>query len=257
MSGWYSDPKVTNCTFTGNSADEGGGIFSESRTKITDSILWADIPTEISFGRRGSVTVTHCDVQGGWEGQGNTDIDPCFVEAGFWDANGTLEDANDDFWVEGDYHLLPSSVCIDAGDPNYIAEPNETDLDGNPRIIGRRVDMGAYEYNPPIPAEVDIEPHTLNLESRGRWITAFIQLPEEYDVSGIDPNSVFLENEIKPDRFWLTEEGDIAVAKFGREEVQSILDIGEVELTITGRLNDGTVFEATGVVIVIDQGGKK
>jgi parallel beta-helix repeat protein len=38
-----------------------------------------------------------------------------------------------------DYHLLPDSPCINAGDPNYVAEPNETDLDGLP-------DMGAYEY---------------------------------------------------------------------------------------------------------------
>jgi hypothetical protein len=45
------------------------------------------------------------------------------------------------------YHLLPVSPCINAGDPDYAAEPNETDLDGNPRVIGGRIDMGAYELN--------------------------------------------------------------------------------------------------------------
>ncbi|MHC4501535.1 MAG: LamG-like jellyroll fold domain-containing protein [Planctomycetota bacterium] len=51
-----------------------------------------------------------------------------------------------------DYHLLPDSPCIDAGDPDYVAEPNETDLDGNPRVIGGRIDMGAYELQntPPV-----------------------------------------------------------------------------------------------------------
>jgi hypothetical protein len=49
--------------------------------------------------------------------------------------------------VRGDYHLLPSSLCINAGDPDYIAAPNETDLDGLPRVIGGRIDMGAYEFN--------------------------------------------------------------------------------------------------------------
>ncbi len=51
-----------------------------------------------------------------------------------------------------DYHLWPDSPCIDAGDPNYVAGPNETDLDGNPRVIGGRIDMGAYEFQntPPV-----------------------------------------------------------------------------------------------------------
>jgi len=46
-----------------------------------------------------------------------------------------------------DYHLLPGSPCINAGDPDYVAEPGETDLDGKPRVIGGRIDMGAYEFN--------------------------------------------------------------------------------------------------------------
>ena len=46
-----------------------------------------------------------------------------------------------------DYHLLPNSQCINSGDPHYIAEPNETDLDGKPRVIRDRIDMGAYEFN--------------------------------------------------------------------------------------------------------------
>ncbi|MDH4242034.1 MAG: LamG domain-containing protein, partial [Phycisphaerae bacterium] len=46
-----------------------------------------------------------------------------------------------------DYHLLAGSPCINAGDPDYVPEPNETDLDGKPRVIGGRIDMGAYEFN--------------------------------------------------------------------------------------------------------------
>jgi len=66
-----------------------------------------------------------------------------------------------------------------------------------------------------------------------------------------------LEDEIGPERFWLTEDNQIAIAKFSREEVQSILDVGEIELTITGRLTDGTAFEGTDIVKVIDKTGKK
>jgi len=46
-----------------------------------------------------------------------------------------------------DFHLLPGSPCISAGDPDYPLDPDETDLDGKPRVIGGRVDMGAYEFN--------------------------------------------------------------------------------------------------------------
>lgn len=76
----------------------------------------------------------------------NVSVDPCFVDPGYWDLNGTLDEPKDDFWVEGDYHLTPCSPCIDSGDPNYIGEANEKDMDGYQRVIGGRIDIGAYEY---------------------------------------------------------------------------------------------------------------
>ena len=77
----------------------------------------------------------------------NIDADPHFVEPGYWDANGTPADANDDFWVDGDYHLLPWSPCIDAA--SNVVVTLSTDLDGNPRIVNGTVDMGAYEFPGP------------------------------------------------------------------------------------------------------------
>jgi hypothetical protein len=44
----------------------------------------------------------------------------------------------------GDYHLQPNSRCINVG--NNLSAIKNTDLDGNPRIAGGTVDMGAYEY---------------------------------------------------------------------------------------------------------------
>ena len=114
--------------------------------------------------------------------------------------------------------------------------------------------MGAYEYSPPIPSDMRIIPRTINLRSKGQWIAAFIRLPEEYNVADIDPNSILLENEIKPDSFRLIEDEQTAIARFDREQVQSILDIGEVELTITGQLTDGNLFEARDIIKVIDKG---
>ena len=44
----------------------------------------------------------------------------------------------------GNFHLLATSPCINFG--NNTAVVGTTDLDGNPRITGGIVDMGAYEY---------------------------------------------------------------------------------------------------------------
>jgi len=136
-----SDPTLTNCTFTGNSARHGGGMFNtdESSPILTNCILWGDTSNEVT-DEFGCVTlITYSNVQGGWPGKSNINDDPCFVDSGYWDVNNV--------WFDGHYHLLPDSPCIDSGDPNYIAEPNETDLDGKPRIINGRIDMGVYEFN--------------------------------------------------------------------------------------------------------------
>jgi hypothetical protein len=116
--------------------------------------------------------------------------------------------------------------------------------------------MGAYEYSPPVPAEVDIDPDTLNLVSKGKWITCYISLPEGYDVADIDPNSVFLEDEIQSESLRLDEEQQVAIAKFNRKELQDILSVGDVELTITGQLTDGTIFEGTDVIKVLNKASK-
>jgi len=252
---YQSNSMLTNCTFVGNSAHHGNALACDSRQQqapsdidLINCILW-DGGNEIWNDDDSTITITYSDVQGDWPGNGNIDTDPCFVELGYWDVNGV--------WVEGDYHLLSDSPCIDAGDPNYIAEPNETDLDGNPRVIAGRIDMGAYEYSPPIPAEARIVPRTINLESKGKWITCYISLPEDYNVADIEPNSVFLEDKIQAESLRVDEQQQVAIVRFSREDVQAILNIGEVELTITGQLTDGAVFEGTDIIRVIDKAGKK
>ena len=44
-----------------------------------------------------------------------------------------------------DFHLESGSPAIDAGDPAYVSDANETDLDGDPRREGQRVDIGVDE----------------------------------------------------------------------------------------------------------------
>jgi parallel beta-helix repeat protein len=123
-----SSPTITNCTITKNSASEyGGGIFSDnSSPTITNCICWKDTPVEIQASGGGVPIVTYSDIQGGYPGHGNINADPLFVS-------------------DSDYHLTASSPCINSGD-NDAPDLPATDKDGNPRIFGGTVDMGAYEF---------------------------------------------------------------------------------------------------------------
>jgi hypothetical protein len=114
-----------------------------------------------------------------------------------------------------------------------------------------------WEYVPVLHAEARIIPHTINLASKGNWITCYIWLPEQYNVADIDTNSVVLEQHIKSEQLMVDEQRQVAIARFSREEVQSIVDVGEVELTIYAQLTDGTVFEALDVIRVVDEGDGK
>jgi hypothetical protein len=64
-----------------------------------------------------------------------------FVDAGGPDGIPGTED--------DDLRLSPGSPCINTGDPGFVPGPNETDLDGNPRLQGCRIDMGAWEADEP------------------------------------------------------------------------------------------------------------
>ena len=112
---------IENVTMTNNSAGTSGGAIycSDSYPDLVNSILWDNIPEEIFLTSGGTVTATYSDIEGGLTGTGNIDEDPLFVNPG-----------------NGDYHLQPTSPCIDAGDP---ASPLDID--------GTVVEMGAYYFN--------------------------------------------------------------------------------------------------------------
>jgi parallel beta-helix repeat protein len=169
-----SSPTVSNCTFSGNSAYEyGGGMFNwdSSSPTMTDCILWGDTATSggheiYNYDATCTPVISYCDIAGclsggswdtslGSDAGGNIDEDPCFADPGNWeDPCNTPGDANDDVWVDGDYHLKSeggrwdpntetwvldevTSPCIDAGD---WASP----VVDEPYPNGGKVNMGAY-----------------------------------------------------------------------------------------------------------------
>lgn len=126
--GYSCTPAFKNCILYGNVSGDGSQVFLD------------DEPSDPSF--------IYCDIEGGSAAFGlngnfytgtyasNISADPLFLlpSAGAGAAYNGLTAK----WI-----VNPSSSCINIGDPAgpYPA----TDIAGNPRIYGGRIDVGAYE----------------------------------------------------------------------------------------------------------------
>jgi len=105
-----------------------------------------------------------------------------------------------------------------------------------------------------ISATVDVNPDTLNLKSKSKWVTVYIELPEGYDVGDIDISTVRLEDTVSPESKPV-EVGDYdtdgvadLMVKFDRAAVAASVDAGEeAELVITGEVA-GTPFEGSDTI---------
>ncbi|MBL7152863.1 MAG: hypothetical protein ISS79_04045 [Phycisphaerae bacterium] len=153
------DPILTNCTLTKNVADSGSAAIHniDCNLTLTNCILWQNIPQELYIFSSATAVINYSDVQGWISGPGETgniNANPRFAHPGYWHPNGTPDDANDDFWVSGDYHLKSqggrydpttqswvyddvTSPCIDAGDPM-------SPIGAEPFPNGGVVNIGAY-----------------------------------------------------------------------------------------------------------------
>lgn len=172
--------EVVNCTVSGNRVGHwgvGGGVCfgpdGEDTSHVRNSIVWGNCGgylggDDVALPDNGILWVMgltieyslmgddpnvlhdpHKRVTGSW-----ITGDPKFAAPGRWDPNGTPGNLNDDFWVDGDYHLKSqagrwdlnagtwvkdavTSPCIDAGDPN-------SPVGGEPAPNGGRINIGAY-----------------------------------------------------------------------------------------------------------------
>jgi hypothetical protein len=126
--GTYS-ATLSSCTVVANSSSQQGGGVDESQTLLNSVIYYNSAPFGTNINGGGAFT-NCCTTPLPGYGANNLTNAPLFLN-----LNG------------GDFHLQSNSPCINAGDNAYVA--TSTDLDGNPRIKGGTVDMGAYELQNP------------------------------------------------------------------------------------------------------------
>ena len=141
--GIYGGATVVNCTIVSNNAvmgfngnAQGGGIYG-SGGSVVNTII---------FGNRVNVTggssnhystlnlFTNCCSIPLPPGSNNLEADPIFAGE--------------------EWRVASNSPCIDVG-ANQAWMAGATDLDGNPRIVGGTVDMGAYEFDSQSETDLD------------------------------------------------------------------------------------------------------
>jgi hypothetical protein len=156
---------ITSCTVADNNVTINGGGLRRCDGVVTNCIFWGNSPDQLFEGSEPSYS---CFANGTGT---NIDTDPLFSDSG-----------------NEDYHLLPSSPCVDTGDPG-------SDWNNEPVPNGGRINMGAYgntpkaEYSRDGLAFVGFE--VINKTRVGRTTFEYemkliIQNQNDYDVTDIE-----------------------------------------------------------------------
>jgi hypothetical protein len=121
---------IENNTIVNNSSINGcGGIrlYLSNSVTVKNNIVWGNLPIQI-YITGGNVSLSYCNVQGGWSGTGNINLDPQFINNSF--------------------HLSATSPCIDAGDTGVSYNDPEDTLHAGfalwPSLGTIRNDMGVF-----------------------------------------------------------------------------------------------------------------
>lgn len=123
---------LTNCTICYNYVPRGSDLDNMlAYCALRNCILYYNTNAGSNGQQYGTTNFQSCclqPIEDGKFGSNNTTNPPLFT--------GAL-----------DFHLQTNSPCINSGNNSYVT--TTTDLDGNSRIVGGTVDMGAYEYQTP------------------------------------------------------------------------------------------------------------
>lgn len=104
-----------------NTLDGELALDSVSTAHLTNNVIQAPSGhsgIHVFFNGDAEINARYNIIDGNWPGTGNFEADPLFEDPG-----------------NGNYHLLAASPCIDAGDPEFAADPDNT-----------RSDIGAFPF---------------------------------------------------------------------------------------------------------------
>ncbi len=170
VSRYVDTADIINNTITGNnvlldtSFSYGGGLFvrclyPDTDVSIYNNIIWGNTSyhyTDLPISEPDDIYLTDEDGPPDHNGYKNyfdlynnlysTLASSFFYGESVLSSGSNYNTSDPHFFSDTDYHLQEGSIAIDRGD-NLAPSLPVTDMDGNARIYGGTVDMGAYEYD--------------------------------------------------------------------------------------------------------------
>ncbi len=123
---------IENCTIAGGTSTMFGDLYAAPHAAgltIVNTNIWGNSAGFITHSGSNPLTLMHCNIEGGFPGTMNRDVDPMFRDP-----------------ANGDYHLRPESPLIDQG-LSTATTLTSFDIDGDLRELLAGPDIGADEVN--------------------------------------------------------------------------------------------------------------
>jgi len=143
------------------------------------------------------------------------------------------------------------SKCLPAGNYSIVAS-----LNSGKNVVFQSLakDFELLKAAPggTLRAKLDIKPETINLASKGTF-TAFINLPEEYDVRDINVSTLDIMGAHVVSSKISNENDGTLIAKFNRQDLKNVQTGNAVVFTVKGKV-DGSEFVGYDTVKVINNG---
>jgi len=169
LAGAVNSCTLFNCSLIGNTQDGGGAVLSTLYNCLLIGNGTGSFNNGIFSGGAASSTLYNCTLTRNNYGAASSMLNNCIVydnpiNYDPYDpysspctfnyccttpmpTNGLGNITNAPLFVSpdtGDFHLQPASPCINSGNNAFVF--GTTDLDGQQRIVGGTVDIGAYEF---------------------------------------------------------------------------------------------------------------
>jgi hypothetical protein len=150
-----------------------------------------------------------------------------------------------------------SAFILGAFDHDGMQTPSSEGLLPD-EVIGIADGVSGKDATPTVQGVLDFDPDVLNLRSGGKYVTAYLELPEGYSVLEVFVPSVKLNGAVYAETCFGVQVFDTdadgereLMLKFAKSDVKAALAPGEsVEVRVTGVMNDGTPFSASDVITV-------